>query len=70
MAACQARSHDVTEARPVALWVTDERNYWVLSRRGHARADLAGSASTEPGLLQIIDGGAEATAPIGAGPWR
>ena len=50
---------DVTEARPVALWVTDDGTRWLLPS-GDA---VAPRGPTPPGLLQIIDGGAVATAP-------
>ncbi len=50
---------DVTEARPVALWVTDDGTRWLLP----SGAAVEPRGSTPPGLLQIIDGGAVATAP-------
>ena len=50
---------DVTEARPVALWVTDDGTRWLLP----SGAAVEPRGATPPGLLQIIDGGAVATAP-------
>jgi cell division septal protein FtsQ len=50
---------DVTEAQPNALWVTDDGTRWLLPN-GTA---VEPRGSTPPGLMQIIDGGAMATAP-------
>jgi cell division septal protein FtsQ len=50
---------DVTEARPVALWVTDDGTRWLLP----SGAAVEPRGPTPPRLLQIIDGGAVATAP-------
>ena len=50
---------DVTEAAPVALWMTDEATLW-LRDDGTA---LQPKGEMPPGLLQILDGPAEATAP-------
>lgn len=48
---------DITEVRPVALWVTDEGTRW-LREDGLA---LPPRGATPPGLLQILDGPADAT---------
>ncbi|MCS6825389.1 MAG: FtsQ-type POTRA domain-containing protein [Caldilinea sp.] len=48
---------DITEVRPVALWVTDAGTLW-LREDGLA---LAPRGATPPGLLQILDGPADAT---------
>lgn len=50
---------DVTEVRPVALWVTDAGVRW-LRDDGIA---LEPQGETPPGLLQILDAPAEATLP-------
>jgi cell division protein FtsQ len=50
---------DVTEAQPVALWVTDDGTRWLLPD-GTA---VEPRGAMPPGLLQIIDNGAVATAP-------
>lgn len=50
---------DITEARPVALWVTDDGTRWLLP----SGAAVEPRGATPPRLLQIIDGGAMATAP-------
>jgi cell division protein FtsQ len=50
---------DVTEAQPTALWVTDNGTRWLLP--GGAAVEPRGP--TPMGLLEIIDGGATATAP-------
>ena len=50
---------DIIEARPVALWVTDEGTLWLLDD-GMA---VEPKGETPPGLLQILDGPAAATAP-------
>jgi cell division septal protein FtsQ len=50
---------DVTEAQPVALWVTDDGTRWLLP----SGSAVEPRGPTPPGLLQIIDGGAVATAP-------
>ncbi len=50
---------DITEARPVALWITDDGTRWLLP----SGAAVEPRGPTPPGLLQIIDGGAVATAP-------
>jgi cell division protein FtsQ len=49
----------VTEAQPVALWVTDAGTRWLLP----TGAAVEPRGATAPGLLQIIDNGAMATAP-------
>ncbi|MFZ4847727.1 MAG: cell division protein FtsQ/DivIB, partial [Caldilinea sp.] len=48
---------EVTEVRPLALWVTDQGEFW-LREDGRALAPLGPSP---PGLLQILDTAAEAT---------
>ena len=50
---------DVVPARPVALWVTDVGTRWLLDD-GTA---LEPRGETPPGLLEIFDGPASATAP-------
>lgn len=50
---------DITEVRPVALWVTDAGTLW-LREDGLA---LSPRGATPPGLLQILDGPADATLP-------
>jgi cell division protein FtsQ len=50
---------DVTEAQPVALWVTDDGTRWLLAD-GTA---VEPRGDTPPGLMQIIDNSAMATAP-------
>jgi cell division protein FtsQ len=50
---------DVTESRPIALWVTDDGTRWLLPN-GTA---VVPRGATPPDLLQIIDGGSMATAP-------
>ncbi len=50
---------DVVEVRPVALWVTEAGTLWI---RDDGVA-LEPRGTTTPGLLQILDGPAEATAP-------
>jgi cell division protein FtsQ len=50
---------DITEAQPVALWLTDNGTRWLLP--GGAAVEPRGT--TPAGLLQIVDGGAGATAP-------
>jgi cell division protein FtsQ len=50
---------DITEAQPIALWVTDVGTRWLLAD-GVA---VEPRGTTPPGLLQIIDGAATATAP-------
>jgi hypothetical protein len=50
---------DITEARPVALWVTDDGTRWLLP----SGTAVEPRGPTPPGLMQIIDGGAMATAP-------
>lgn len=50
---------DVTEVRPVALWTTDVGTRWL---RDDGRA-LVPIGATPPGLMQILDGPADATLP-------
>ncbi len=50
---------DIVPERPVALWVTDAGTRWLLDD-GTA---LEPRGETPPGLLEIIDGPAEATMP-------
>lgn len=50
---------DVTEVRPVAVWVTDDGTRW-LRDDGVA---LEPRGQTPPGLLEILDGPADATLP-------
>lgn len=50
---------DVTEAQPVALWVTDNGTRWLLP----AGTAVEPRGPTPSGLLTIVDGGAVATAP-------
>ncbi len=50
---------DITEAQPIALWLTDNGTRWLLP--GGAAVEPRGA--TPPGLLEIVDGGATATAP-------
>jgi cell division protein FtsQ len=50
---------DITEARPLALWVTDDGTRWLLP----SGAAVEPRGPTPAGLLEIIDGGSMATAP-------
>ena len=50
---------DITEAQPTALWITDNGTRWLLP--GGAAVEPRGP--TPAGLLEIVDGGATATAP-------
>jgi cell division protein FtsQ len=50
---------DIVEAQPIALWITDDGTRWLLP----SGTAVEPRGPTPPGLLQIIDGGAMATAP-------
>jgi cell division protein FtsQ len=50
---------DITEAQPAALWLTDNGTRWLLPDG----AAVEPRGPTPPGLVEIIDGAATATAP-------
>ncbi len=50
---------DITEAQPIALWLTDNGTRWLLP----SALALEPRGPTPPGLLEIADGGAVASAP-------
>jgi cell division protein FtsQ len=50
---------DITEAQPTALWITDNGTRWLLPDS----TAVEPRGPTPAGLLEIVDGGATATAP-------